>query len=57
MTPQDFERIYEALAEGVDAASPEAPQAFLARACLLLAREIGDADRALALIAEAGRSG
>ena len=54
MTPRDIERIYDVLAEGIDASAPEAPATYLARASLLLAREIGDAERALALIAEAG---
>lgn len=54
MTASHVETVYEALAEGIDAAGPEA-ELFLAKAALLLARELGDADRAVALIASARR--
>ncbi len=53
MTPQDIERIYEALAEGIDRAGENQAEIFLAKAALLLARETGDVDRALKLIADA----
>ena len=55
MTQAETEALYEALAQGIDAAGPARAQVFLAKAALLLARDLGDAARALALIAEAGR--
>jgi hypothetical protein len=54
MTARDVETVYEALARGVDAAGPDS-ELFLAKAALLLAREIGDAGRVVALIESAGR--
>lgn len=55
MSARDVETIYEALALGVDAAGPEAEK-FLAKAALLLARELGDAARAVSLIESAARN-
>ena len=52
MNPRDVETVYEALAKGVDAAGPRS-ELFLAKAALLLARELGDAARAMALIESA----
>ncbi|MPL98954.1 hypothetical protein SDC9_45166 [bioreactor metagenome] len=54
MTQHEIERVYEALAEGIDRAAPEAPELYLARVCLLLARELPSAEVALAAIAAAG---
>lgn len=54
MTAQEIESLYEALALGIDSAGEGQGELFLARVALLLARETGDAARALALIAEAG---
>lgn len=45
-----LEDVYAALADGVDAHGPEKEGMFLAKVCLLLAEELGDADRALELI-------
>lgn len=53
MNQNDMEVIYEALAQAIDRRAPEEPELFLARACLMLAREVGDLDRALAAIAAA----
>ena len=58
MQQADIEAVYEALAKGIDAAGEDGAgedgaEEFLARACLLLAREMGDRDRALDLIRQA----
>lgn len=53
MQQHDIEAVYEELAQAIDAAGEEQSELFLARLCLLMAREIGDRDRALALIGEA----
>lgn len=50
MTPTDVERVYEALAEGVDRAGAQNSELFLAKLALLLSHELGDAARAVALI-------
>ena len=52
MTQHEIEQVYEALAEGIDRAAPEAPEIYLARVCLL-ARELPSAEAALAAIAAA----
>ncbi|MBB5222343.1 hypothetical protein HNP73_002279 [Amaricoccus macauensis] len=54
MTAAEVETVYEALALGIDAAGGES-ELFLAKVALLLAREIGDPERAVALIESAGR--
>jgi hypothetical protein len=54
MTPIDVERIYEALAEKLDAVGQEKSELFLAKLALLLSHDIGDAGRVLKLIEEAG---
>lgn len=54
MTARDVETIYEALARGIDAAGPERSELFLAKAALLLARELGSAERAVRLVEAAG---
>ena len=54
MTARDVETVYEALARGVDAAGPDS-ELLLAKVALLLAREIGDAARVVALVESAGR--
>lgn len=54
MTPTDVERIYEAMAGAIDAAGPGQAEVMLARLALALAHELGDAERALALIAACG---
>lgn len=50
---QDLETVYDTLAESIDAAGPERETLFLTKLTLLMAREIGDAERVLALIASA----
>lgn len=61
MTRRDFdaaalETVWERLAEGVTASGGSEREAlFLAKLALLMAREIGDLERVVALIAEAGR--
>ncbi|MBM3608844.1 MAG: hypothetical protein FJX29_10415 [Alphaproteobacteria bacterium] len=55
MSSKTLEDIYAALAEGIDEAGRERETLFLARAALLMAEKIGDADAVLALI-EAVRS-
>jgi len=56
MTPHEIEQIYEALAEGIDRAAPEAPEIYLAKVCLLLARALPSAEVALAAIASAEKA-
>lgn len=53
MNQADLERVYETVATSIDAAGSEGAEVFLAKLVLLLAREIGDADRVLAFVAEA----
>ncbi|MGE3248409.1 MAG: hypothetical protein AB7F96_04805 [Beijerinckiaceae bacterium] len=53
MTDKTMEDVYAALAEGIDAAGREKETMFLAKVSLLLAQELGDAGRALQLIAAA----
>lgn len=52
MTQDDLERVYEAMAEAVDAVGPERSELFLAKLALALADELGAADGCLAVIAE-----
>lgn len=49
----ELERVFEAISQGVDAAGTAEAPGLLARLALLLAEEVGDADRVLALIAAA----
>ena len=53
MSTPTLEDVYTALATGIDAHPPEKAEMFLAKTCLLLAQEIGDAERVLALITDA----
>lgn len=53
MPHEDIEAVYEELARGIDAAGKDDAEIFLARVCLLLARELGDSDRTLDLIRQA----
>ena len=55
MNALDIETVYDALALGVDAAGPRSEQ-FLAKLALLLAHELGDAAKVLALIDSAARN-
>lgn len=56
MTPAEIETVYEALARQIDAIAPDKHALFLAKLALLLSREIGDAERARSLVAEAARN-
>ena len=53
MNLADLEKVYETVATSIDAAGSDGAEVFLAKLVLLLAREIGDADRVLTLVAEA----
>ena len=50
---EGLERVFEAVGRGVDAAGEGADRRFLARLALLLAEEVGDPGRVLALVAAA----
>ena len=52
MTQANLETVYEAMARAVDAVGPAQAELYLAKLALALADELGDADRALAAIAE-----
>ena len=52
---EPLERLWEGLAEAIAAAGPEREALFLAKLALLLGRELGNPDRAEALIAAALR--
>ncbi|WP_346894386.1 hypothetical protein [uncultured Roseibium sp.] len=52
MTSEEFEAFYEAMAEAIDTIAPDYTEVFLAKLCLAFGREIGDGERALALIAD-----
>ncbi|MBD1547906.1 hypothetical protein [Roseibium aggregatum] len=52
MTSDEFETFYEAMAEAIDAIAPEYTEVFLAKLCLALGQEIGEGEKALALIAD-----
>ncbi|GGO79214.1 hypothetical protein GCM10011348_12930 [Marinobacterium nitratireducens] len=53
LSVQDLERVYDTLAESIDAVGTEHEALFLTKLALLSAREIGDAERVQALIATA----
>ena len=50
MSDISMETVYTALAEGIDRHGPEKSDMFLAIVCLLLAEELGNAERSLELI-------
>ena len=50
MSEMSMETVYTALAEGIDRHGPEKSDMFLAKECLLLAEELGNAERSLELI-------
>jgi truncated hemoglobin YjbI len=52
MTPAEFETVYEAMAETIDAVGAEQREVFLAKLCLALAHELGDGGKVLDRIAE-----
>lgn len=49
----ELEHVYDALAEGIDAATPEKSELFLTKLALLLANEIGKSDLVGRCIADA----
>lgn len=55
MLQRDIEAVYEELASGIDRVGEPDANIFLAQVCLLLARELGDRERALELIGQALR--
>jgi hypothetical protein len=55
MLQKDIEAVYEELATGIVRVGGTDTNIFLAQVCLLLARELGDRDRALELIRQALR--
>ena len=52
MTPAEFEMVYEAMAEAIDAIGPEHTEVFLAKLCLAFAHRLGEGGKALELIAD-----
>jgi hypothetical protein len=50
---EGLERVFEAVSLGLDAAGEGTDLRFLARLALLLAEEVGDPERVLALVAAA----
>ena len=55
MLQQDIEAVYEELASGIDRVGEPDAKIFLAQVSLLLARELGDPERAIELIRQALR--
>lgn len=51
MTAAEIERVYEALAETIDAEGAERAEITLAKICLALAHRVGDADAVLESLA------
>ncbi|MAW88063.1 MAG: DUF2783 domain-containing protein [Phyllobacteriaceae bacterium] len=52
MTTEQFETIYDALANAIDAAGPELGEVYLAKVALALAETLDDPALALKVIAE-----
>jgi hypothetical protein len=50
MTPNDVERVYDALAETLDRVGTKKSELFLAQLAMLLANEIGDVGNVLRLV-------
>ncbi|MEJ2760632.1 MAG: DUF2783 domain-containing protein [Gammaproteobacteria bacterium] len=55
LTPEELERIYDLIAEAIDAAGPEKEALFLSKLCLTLANELGDEEQVRKCIAIAGQ--
>jgi hypothetical protein len=55
LTLPELEATYGRLADAIDAAGPEHAERMLAKLVLLLAQELGDAERVADRMAEAGR--
>jgi hypothetical protein len=53
LSQADLEATYDRLAEAIDAAGADKSELMLVKLALLLAQDLGDADRVAALIAEA----
>jgi hypothetical protein len=53
LSQADLETTYDRLAEAIDAAGEQRSELMLVKLALLLAQDLGDADRVAALIAEA----
>lgn len=53
LSQADLEATYDRLAEAIDAAGASRSELMLVKLVLLLAQELGDADRVAALMAEA----
>lgn len=53
LSQADLEATYDRLAEAIDAAGADRSELMLVKLALLLAQDLGDADRVAALIAEA----
>jgi hypothetical protein len=53
LTQAELEATYDTLAEAIDAAGTEKSELMLAKLALLLAQELGDAERVAALIGAA----
>jgi hypothetical protein len=53
LTLPALETTYDHLAEAIDAAGPDKSELMLVKLCLLLAQDVGDADRVAALIKSA----
>lgn len=56
MTPQDIERIYDAMALQIDAVGPEKTPLYLAKLALLLSKELQHPEPVLDCIAAAAQS-
>jgi len=52
---EELERIYDRLAEAVDAAGPENEALFLSKLCLVLADRLGDEEQVRECIETAGK--
>jgi hypothetical protein len=55
LTIPDLEATYDRLADAIDAAGEDASERMLVKLALLLANELGDAERVASLMVEAGR--
>lgn len=53
LSQADLEATYDRLAEAIDAAGPDKGELLLVKLALLLAQDLGDADRVAALIGAA----
>ena len=42
LKPEELERIYDLMAEAIDAAGPDKEALFLSKLCLVLANELGN---------------